>query len=854
MAENPYPIPRQLRQSGILVGDGGDTYGPFDFKIFDPTDVVVFVWPLGEKRFTEAAGVAVTKVNGNTALNALDSFTIKFPYLVSSTTRFVVLSSRLAARSAGVMAGTRISPDALEKELSKMATQQQELRRDLSRAWSSEFGQPRMTLDEGVEDGDTFMKQGDRIVRGPKAQDIAEAQGYASDARESKEAAEASAILAQQAEEHAVEVTVVLQAEVAAAIDEMESKLEGAAEGLVSAATWSQLALTSATRIGQPGRVPTTDTGVHVDPITGESVPNGGDYRWSGTAWQRTGDVIDPKGLATQINSMVVTSVDTAMLEPSDDLIPGFGFAIYMEDTGVVSFGIRHDGTFVAYAQADIVYAVDDEALFSEYVHAITDAVGKVAVGVRRDGSIDAALNISDSILSAIEVSRLSRAEGKVGVKGDLFARAQVTVGLDRVMSTVGGVARPYLQRKDIASPTYLFDTDAKIAMLMAGGQSLSVGGLIGAGSVVNATAPAPQNALMFNTGVVGVQSNVLDPATLIDFLSAREVAGSGFGETQGSAMASWLYRKGRLLDEASRAYLYRSHGSSGKLISELNKAGGQPPFFNAVKEAQKAVSIASAYGKQIWVPSVMWTHGEGDRSVGTSFTAYRAALIQLLADYNSDIRAVLPADNGPISMIMDQLSAGADGASAGSPALAQLDAARNAAGFYISTPKYIFRMNVADVVHLNALSYAVLGEYQAKAWRRINIEGEAWKPLWPVSLVRNNAQVVINFNVPRGSLAWDFDLLPPAKNFGFEYVDDSNSATISSVSITGPSQVTITLSGVPTGSNKKVRYAFTALNLGGGTRSGAWGNLRDYDPEPSFQEKGRLLHNFCVAFEEAIS
>ncbi len=144
-----------------------------------------------------------------------------------------------------------------------------------------------------------------------------------------------------------------------------------------------------------------------------------------------------------------------------------------------------------------------------------------------------------------------------------------------------------------------------------------------------------------------------------------------------------------------------------------------------------------------------------------------------------------------------------------------------------MSTPKYIFRMD--DSVHLQALDYAVLGEYQAKAWRRIN------------------------FNVPRGALAFEFDLLPEDKNYGFEYADDSASATISSVAITGPAQVTLTLSNTPTGANKKVRYAYTGINLGSGTRSGAWGNLRDSDTEPSFQDPGRLLRN-CVSFEEVIS
>ncbi|NSZ06412.1 hypothetical protein G6M14_08570 [Agrobacterium tumefaciens] len=321
MAENPYPIPRQLRQSGILVGDGGDTYGPFDFSIFDPEDVFVFIREENEPRFKELNGVVITKVNGNSATNALDKFTFKAPENLPATTRYLVLSSRLAARAAGVISGTRLDPTALEKELSKIAAQQQEQHRDLGRSWKSDFGQPGMTMDADLSDGDTFMKLGDRIVKGPKAHDIAHAQEYAADAKVSKEAAEISAAQAQAAEEHAVEVTETLQAEVTAAIDEMETKLEGAAEGLVSAAAWSQLVATPGTRIGQPGRVSGIDAGTHTDPVVGGTVPNGGAYRWSGSGWQRTGDAIDPIAIQSDLDQVRlkanndVTSVSSPTLQ-----------------------------------------------------------------------------------------------------------------------------------------------------------------------------------------------------------------------------------------------------------------------------------------------------------------------------------------------------------------------------------------------------------------------------------------------------------------------------------------------------------------------------------------------------------
>lgn len=142
MSTTPYPVPRSTRQTDILVGNGGKVYGPFDgLQIFDNEDVVVYSRATTDVPFS-AVPVTVAKVSGL----SFDFFTIEFAENVPATTQFVVSSERVAERSAGVKKGTQLDMTALEKELSKIATTDQELRRDVDRAVKADFGAAEQTL------------------------------------------------------------------------------------------------------------------------------------------------------------------------------------------------------------------------------------------------------------------------------------------------------------------------------------------------------------------------------------------------------------------------------------------------------------------------------------------------------------------------------------------------------------------------------------------------------------------------------------------------------------------------------------------------------------------------------------
>ncbi len=176
MADTPYPLTRQTREHALINGNGGTAYGPFAFKIFDTADVEVLTKAAGATKYSVAL-VTVAKVSGL----ALDNFTIAFPTNVPGTTKIKVLGKRLPERSAGISKGTRLDIDGLEKELSKIAAAQQELRRDV------------MPLDPEIAEGSALMISAGRVVEGPSLSAIAAAISYANAAYNSASAAAASA-------------------------------------------------------------------------------------------------------------------------------------------------------------------------------------------------------------------------------------------------------------------------------------------------------------------------------------------------------------------------------------------------------------------------------------------------------------------------------------------------------------------------------------------------------------------------------------------------------------------------------------------------------------------------------------
>lgn len=169
MAATQYPLPRELRETAILVGNGtAGPYGPTIFKVFDAVDVEVWWRAEDETDFTKAS-VTVAKTSGL----ALDTVSVTFAENVPATTEFLIASRRLHERSVAVTKAGTIDSDQLEKELSKQGSVLDELRRDIRRGGSPVTGSLGQTLVFGADGG---------VLPGADQSDIVSAQAYASQA------------------------------------------------------------------------------------------------------------------------------------------------------------------------------------------------------------------------------------------------------------------------------------------------------------------------------------------------------------------------------------------------------------------------------------------------------------------------------------------------------------------------------------------------------------------------------------------------------------------------------------------------------------------------------------------------
>lgn len=418
-------------------------------------------------------------------------------------------------------------------------------------------------------------------------------------------------------------------------------------------------------------------------------------------------------------------------------------------------------------------------------------------------------------------------------------------------------------------------------------------------------TAPHPTHTnLTFDTGVFVSQgcsgggcnaSTVRTPASFMPIREGDPFLGYGV-ETISSAMAN------RISDLAIGTYfpgtgftkhdvLVSQHGRSGFNYACLRKGGcawqveGNPSYSDGMRQVDSGMALAAAAGRSYVVRGVTFMHGEDDhynygdlwpwpkRAGGGNLANYGEALNELQTDYETDIKAKTgQAESVPLFVIQMQGWTNTNVPASdpdyvpptSSPIpIQQFQAHKAYPKVVLVAPGYMLLFN--DCLHFNGFGQRRLGEYIAKAYSKWVFEGQKWQPTSPTQVTRAGNVVTVKFHVPVPPLVLDTANVSNPGNFGFRYlvggtagkVASGTAQAISSVQVTAPDTVTITLAATPTGANQRLEYANYYAQAGlnpprpgcPGPTQGVRGNLRDSDPATSVTG-GLPLYNWGVSFE----
>lgn len=264
---------------------------------------------------------------------------------------------------------------------------------------------------------------------------------------------------------------------------------------------------------------------------------------------------------------------------------------------------------------------------------------------------------------------------------------------------------------------------------------------------------------------------------------------------------------------DPARQWGFTTCGQGGATIAELSK--GTTQYTNMVNTVTAEKNNRVAAGDTYKVRAFHWIQGESDQRDGMTAAAYRAAVLQLRADYETDLQT------GAIPWVISQVGTWPSYTNPPTIPLAQVDLARTVPGIYIVGGQY--QLEYLDDLHPTARGYYHLGELHARA-NKAAIEGAGWAPFAPTSYAVTPTGVEVTYHSPSGALVFDTATVPAQPNMGFSL--QGTAAQITGVAITGTKKVTISTDRRITESAASVGYGVTDSGSPRGL-----GNLRDSDP-----------------------
>lgn len=470
---------------------------------------------------------------------------------------------------------------------------------------------------------------------------------------------------------------------------------------------------------------------------------------------------------------------------------------------GRVLWGQRPSGTVYEGGFVRSVFSANNLDMVGEVM---TDAEGRVLSGTTAKGGAYVAGLLCEPL-----------GENSLDAVGDVYVDAdgRVVFGVTSGGQIIGlGV----------------LDRQGRLEMIIVTGQSLAEGG---ANLAITTVPPYPDGeALKFANGPVGKQAEIIGPGLVALAEQTNETVSTGIARRV-------------LADHPDMAVLLAGQAWGGRTLAEISLAGG----LGIYEAIQAQMDTAAAHPSGAVIRACVLIHGEADGII--SNTTYDIGLKAYQRQFARDAMTRTGQAEIPVLLTCQTSSAAgyrgnvATRDSFTTPFL-QLKASVDHPEIVLIGPKY--HLTYIDHAHIDALSTRLWGEKFGQVWRQVCIEKRHWRPLSPATIAVDGSDVIIDLHVPFGPVVADTSAVTDPGNLGFNLMDAAG-ATITSVTITGDSQITVSLSAPPV-PGWRLSYAFHNGTAGfSGWDSGARGCIRDSDPTLSIYS-GQPMPNWLVAFQ----
>ena len=587
---------------------------------------------------------------------------------------------------------------------------------------------------------------------------------------------------------------------------------------------------------GDYALVPTSDAGVHLDPITVQGVSNSGIYRWSADGLgSAQAEWVHPFELVSKVSTQ------------NGGTYPGEEVGVSLEDgqgnPALVATDRRLSTPVIDVTPDTIDHPVIDELLARQDVEESYPGAGGVEI------TDEAGNTVLSATSSRFSVSTMSVTPDKI----DHPQMAEVAA----TSTLLKRAHRPSYATQEARAANAQFSLTAQILHIMTTGQSLSVGASGGAGVLTNTPLTYAQT---FVGGPAWARypagnndQSYIDEvhASLVPFAEGiadhRDESPSGGIARMMQQMAvedGWEFGSGH-----APGLMLSAPGSAGTSVADLSTA---PEFDFPLADIDAAIDLFGAQGETVMMSVMPVIQGESDTYANpqewmAGWIAYKAAIeAHLAAKHNAPCAVFSPIyqmsrqhDHNPRTTMLAQLE------------LAQQD------GWALATPIY-FLEKVADGTHLTALSSLWMGAFFGRCIYDKIFKGIDRKPVIPAAHRRFGNALSVQFQIADGlELRWNTDQVPVATNYGFELVaaDGVTPLAITDVTLIGHDTVQI-MSDAPVPVGAFLRYAWSGDGTAGADnlRAYGFGNLQDTDPE-IFDPNGHALSlaNWAPIFEMEI-